>query len=110
MVEMRIILDTFILLMRRVNLLWGLKQDQRRSSLALKLTKVSEVFNCKHGVDRTAGEKGKRKDAEQILKGRKKRWKTASKNVAKALEEGITKYKRRIYLSLQTISITLLAR
>ena len=67
MVEMQIILDTFILLMRRVNLLWGLKQDQRRSSLALKLTKVSEVFNCKHGIDRTAGEKGKRKDAEQVL-------------------------------------------
>ena len=46
MVEMQIILDTFILLMRRVNLLWGLKQDQRRSSLALKLTKVSETLVC----------------------------------------------------------------
>ena len=44
MVEMQIILDTFILLMRRVNLLWGLKQGQRRSSLALKLTKVSETL------------------------------------------------------------------
>ena len=26
-----------------------------------------KVFNCQHGIDRTAGEKRKRKDAEEVL-------------------------------------------
>lgn len=40
----------------------------------------------------------------QILEDSKKRRETASKNMPKALEEGIAKYERRIYIELPLIS------
>ena len=43
-------------------------------------------------------------DVFQILEDSKKRRETASKNLRKALEEGIAKYERRIYIELPLIS------
>lgn len=63
-----------------------------------------KVFDCQHGKDRKAGEKRKREDAEEIQEDSKERRQTASRNLRKALEEGVTKYERRIYIDLPLIT------